>query len=89
MNIMAKEYTVISERHSDGRKIEFSGDLPKLIDTFSYTLECGASYSHKKGNKKINRTPKSIKGLITNLNNAKNNAAANGCASEFYYLKED
>ena len=60
------------------------GTLEELIKYHSYTLECGASYQHERGNKKINREPKSIATLISNLNNAVNNSAANGYAGKFY-----
>ena len=42
----------------------------------------------EKGNRKINTNPKTAKSLVTNLNNAVNNSAANGCASEWFSLKE-
>lgn len=61
-------------------------NLENLIEYFGYTLEVGQSYQHERGNKKINRNPKTIKSLITNLNNAKSNASANGCASTYYEL---
>lgn len=77
---------IYSYRNDRSRIVEDT--LPNLIKYFSYTLECGASYSHEKGNKKINREPKSIKSLITNLNNAKSNSAANGSASKHYSLVE-
>lgn len=63
--------------------------LENLISNFSYTLEVGKSWQHEKGNKKINLKPKTIKSLITNLNNAKSNAAANGCPSDYYELVTD
>jgi hypothetical protein len=80
----AKTYTVTSTRVRTNSTITFEGTLPELIEKFSYTLECGASYSHEKGNKKINRNPKSIKSLVSNLNNAVNNSAANGYAGIYY-----
>lgn len=83
-----KIYTIVSERASRGSKFEMHGTVAELVDACSYTLEVGACYQHEKGNKKINRQPKTIKGLITNLNNAKANAAANGCSDTYYYLKE-
>mgnify|MGYP003345704653 FL=1 len=58
--------------------------LEELIEYFSYTLECGVAYQHEKGNKKIDRNPKTIKSLIKNINNAVNNAAANGYSSKYY-----
>ena len=57
--------------------------LAEAIDYYSYTLEVGSSWSHEKGNKKINRTPKTIDSLITNLRNASSNGARNGSGSDF------
>ena len=58
--------------------------LEELIEYFSYTLECGASYQHERGNKRIDCNPKTIKSLIKNLNNAESNTAANGYSSTYY-----
>ena len=69
-------------------RISFSeGLLEKLIKDYSYTLEVGQSWEHERGNNKINRNPKTIKSLITNLNNAKNNSAANGYSGTYYELE--
>ena len=54
------------------------GTIEDLNKYYGYTLEKGASWQHEKGNKKINRHPKGIKSLVTNLYNADNNAAADG-----------
>ena len=59
--------------------------LAEAIEYYGYTLEVGASYIYEKGSKKINRTPKTIDSLITNLRNASNNSARNGCGSDFSY----
>ena len=83
-----KTYTVIRTSHRNDTVTAHVGSLEELIKSFSYTLECGASYSHEKGNSKINRAPKTIKSLISNLNNAVNNSAANGYAGVSYALKE-
>ena len=58
--------------------------LAEAIAYYGYSLETGKSYEHEKGNKKINCNPKTIKGLITNLINAANNAAANGYSGTWY-----
>jgi hypothetical protein len=63
-----------------------TGTLPELVKAYSYTLEVGASWEHERGNKKINRNPKNVKSLISNLNNAVNNSAANGYAGKTYRL---
>ncbi len=84
-----KTYTITRTRHRTGSVSETTGTLPELVKGYSYTLECGASYSHEKGNAKINRNPKTIKSLISNLNNAVNNSAANGYAGVSYDLKDE
>lgn len=82
-----KAYTII--QHRRGQATEISRTLEEFIKYFGYTLEVGQSWQHEKGNKKINRQPKTIKSLITNLNNAKTNAAANGHSDTWYELKAE
>lgn len=78
-----KVYTLV--KNSDrGSSITLVGTVAELVQATSYTLECGASYSYEKGNKKINRNPTTIKSLVSNLNNAVNNSAANGYAGVRY-----
>jgi hypothetical protein len=55
-----KTYTLIKTRKGSNREI--TGTLPELIKYFSYTLECGQSW-----NKKINRCPKTIAKLVSNV----------------------
>lgn len=83
-----KQYIITSTRPMSRRSYT-SGPLtvPEAVKYYGYTLEVGASWSHEKGNKKINRNPKTIKSLITNLNNASNNAAMNGWGD--YYTAEE
>ena len=85
-----KIYTIITTRNSGrgSKTSETSGTLAELISNFKYTLETGKSYEKEKGNKKIDTNPKSIASLIKNLNNATNNAAANGYSGTSYSLKE-
>ena len=78
-------YTIYTDRR--GRTSSITGTLPELIQAHSYTLDVGASWEQEKGNKKINKAPKTIKSLVTNINNANNNADANGYSGEFSYLK--
>jgi len=78
-----KRYQVITTSDR-GRVYKIDGTLAELIQSFSYTLECGASWQHEKGRKKINQEPKTIKSLITNIYNAKNNSARNGYCGESY-----
>ena len=80
---MIKLYTLKKQTCSRGEyKVStHTGTLIDLIEAFSYTLECGASYSWEKGNKKINSHPTTFKGLISNLNKAVENSSANGCSN--------
>jgi len=64
--------------NSEPRTYSQVGTLDELIQAYSYSLEVGESWQHEQGNKKINRNPRGIKTLVTNLENAANNAAANG-----------
>ena len=83
---MSKEITIIQNRK--GKDSEIVGTLNYLVNSyFGYTLECGQSYEREKGNKKINRNPKSGKSLVDNLNKAVSNSAANGYSSTYYSLK--
>jgi len=81
-----KSFTVRMTKLRDGRTYEQTGTLDELVKSYSYTLECGASWAHEPGNAKINQNPKSVKTLIKNLNNAVNNSAANGYAGKSYSL---
>lgn len=73
-----------SYHNSSERVVE--GTLDELISYFRNTLETGKSYEWERGNKKINLTPKTVKSLVINLDNAKNNAAANGVSQYSYSL---
>lgn len=82
---MSKIYVIKRIRRNDNSTATtLVGTVAELVQKCSYTLETGASYSHEKGNSKINRNPKTFKSLLTNLNNAVNNAAANGYANVEY-----
>ena len=84
----AKEYTII--KHHRGRETEFTGTLEYLVnDVFGYTLECGASWSHERGCKKVNRNPKTIRALIMALDNAVHNTQGSNYDPDWYELKED
>jgi hypothetical protein len=73
---------------SESTQTQTSGTLQELIAYFKYTLESGASYNGDKGCKKVNCNPKTIKGLITSLNNASCNTSMH-YQSKFYELVED
>ena len=62
--------------------------LEEAHEYYAYTLEVGESWQHEKGNRTINRTPKTFQSLITNLTNAKNNAARNGYSGQYFTLRE-
>jgi hypothetical protein len=81
---MATPKTFIIEITRRGRISYAEGTLEELIKYFGYTLECGASWEHEKGRKKINRNPKTAKSLATNLKSAVNNSAANGYTNTYY-----
>lgn len=83
---MSKEITIIKTRN--GKDSEIVGTVEYLVNSyFGYTLECGRSWEHEKGNRKINRNPKSGKSLVDNLNKAVTNSAANGYSSTYFRLK--
>jgi len=63
-----------------------TGTLAELIQAYSYTLEVGQSWEREKGNRKVNRNPKSVDQLVNNLNIATNNAAANGYSGKYYRI---
>jgi hypothetical protein len=84
---MTKEITILVHNRRNGSVREVKGTLDYLVKNyFGYTLECGQSYEREAGNKKINRNPKTAKSLVTNLNNAVNNSAANGYSQTHYEL---
>lgn len=70
--------------HRNGRDRVSTGTLAELVQSFSYTLEVGKSYERERGNAKINMNPKNIEALVKNIDNAKNNAAANGYSGNSY-----
>lgn len=86
----AKIYTIKSTRYrshfGDYKEDTHQGTLEELKEAFSYTLECGESYEHERGNYKINTNPKTISSLVSMLNKAEHNRAADGCASCSYEL---
>jgi hypothetical protein len=83
---MVKEITIIKNRN--GKDSEIVGTVEYLVNNyFGYTLEVGQSWEHEKGNRKINRNPKSGKSLVDNLNKAVTNSAANGYSSTYFRLK--
>ena len=85
-----KQYTIRQTRygHRGIRQRDWTGTLPELIDKFSYTLLKGHGWENQRGNRKINMQPKTIRSLVTNLNNAEDNAARNGYSGTSYELVE-
>lgn len=77
-----KVYTVVKYRK--GREKEVTGPLDSLIDYFSYTLECGRSYSDK-----IPLKPKSVKALVNGLNKATEYLQRGSFDPNFYEVKND
>ncbi len=85
---MAKQYIITKNRFSSGRSYDSKPmELAEAVDYYCYTLETGYLRQGGEGGKKVNLHPKTIKSLITNLNNAASNNAANGCGDS-YELKE-
>lgn len=83
-----KRYIITHTHPLTGRSYDSRPLTPdEAVEYYAYTLKCGASWQHERGNQKINRNPKSIKSLITNLNRASNNTARNGCG-DYYTAKE-
>lgn len=83
-----KQYIITKTSPFSGKSYESRPlTLEEAVEYYLYTLECGYSWQHEKGNKKINVHPKTIGSLITNLNNASNNSASNGCG-DYYVAKE-
>ena len=76
----------VIKRENSRSEFTMSGTVAELVYACSYTLECGHSYEHEKGRSKINCNPTTIKSLVTNLNKAVNNSAANGYADVTYSL---
>lgn len=63
----SKTYTIRTTRtdyrgNRPDRVNEYTGTLPELIESFSYTLEIGNSW-----NKRISRSPKTINTLVSHL----------------------
>lgn len=82
-----KEYTII--KYHRGRETEVSGTVEELTKYFSYTLECGASWQNERGCRKVNRNPKTIKSLITAINNAFDNTQRACYDRDYVYIKEN
>lgn len=80
-----KEYTIV--RYHRGRTQEYTGTLEHLVDVFKYTLTCGASWSSCSGCRKVNTNPKSVKSLVTALNNAVGNTQGSCYERDSYELK--
>ena len=83
---MSKTFKIARTSYRNSSVTVLSGTVEEITKACSYTLSCGASYSHEKGNRKINQNPKTITSLISNLNNAVNNSAANGYAGVTYAM---
>ena len=79
-----KQYTIRVQRirlHGDNPVPKsYAGAIAELTESFSYTLECGHSWDGR-----VNRNPKTIGTLVTNLNRA---AAAKSThyQAEYYSL---
>lgn len=81
-----KTYTIIKTHR--GRATETTGTLPELVEYFGYTLKAGASYNGQKGCKKVNDNPKTIKSLMTALQNSVYNTQGNCYEQDSYDYTE-
>lgn len=84
-----KIHTISRTNDRTGSFRTYTGTLTEIITKCSYTLECGASWYHERGNKKINLNPTTIGSLVNNLNNAINNSAANGYSGVAFALVKE
>ena len=89
MRKSVKVYKIEGRRHRTDSVSTQEGTIAELVKAYKYTLECGESWQHEKGNYKINTNPKTIATLVKNLNRAVNNSAANGYAGITYTLIEE
>lgn len=80
-----KKYTIEFNKYRECN-IQYRGNLHELIDYFNDLLEEGKLYENERYNRKITTNPKSIRSLIINLNNSKNNASRNGHTNDNYHL---
>ncbi len=83
MKKQPKQYTIqINGRNNSTRTT--TGTVEELTKYFGYTLEVGNSWDRK-----INRTPKTIKSLISNVNNAYDAATSNGYSGKSIELVQE
>lgn len=81
-----KTYTIIKTHK--GKTTETTGTLTELVEYFGYTLKAGASYNGQKGCKKVNESPKTIKSLMTALQNAVHNTQESSYEQDSYDYTE-
>jgi hypothetical protein len=74
-------FTIIKTRR--GNETETTDTLENLIKYFGYTLECGNSC-----NPKINRNPKTAKGLVSALNKSVAETMGSCYDPDYYELKK-
>ena len=76
-----KTFTVIKTRR--GTKSSTTDTVENLVKHFGYTLECGNGW-----NPKINRNPKTAKGLISALNKSVAETQGSCYDPDYYELGE-
>lgn len=76
-----KTYTIVKTRK--GKEREQTGTIEELVKYYGYTLECGNSW-----NNKINRNPKTIKGLVNALNKSVEETQSGSYDPDHYKAKE-
>lgn len=82
---MNKNIYQIRKYHHGSSNI-ISGTIKELTEYFGYTLECGKSWEHEKGNHKISLHPRTIESLVNNVNNAYYNKGRNRYSHDYIEL---
>lgn len=89
-NVKTQQTLVIGFYRARFDKNRFkSGTLKELIEYYQGTLECGKSYEHERGNKKISLNPRNLESLVKNLNNALDNRSCNGYSEDSYFIPNE
>ena len=78
---MSKQYIITSTRPMSSFELSYDPmTLEQAIKRFANTLECSLA-----GN--VNKTPKTIKSLVSNLTKASKNRSADGIGYKFSYVE--
>ena len=82
-----RSFTIIEYSHILKKATEVSGTFEEILERYHQTLIDGSKYV---GKSKISTSPKTIKGLVSNLNKVQlNKAKIKGLPSKTYSLKPE